>query len=175
MIVPVLSVHKSSIAPKSCTEESRFTITCFSAKRSAPRESEKVITSGNASGITETASAIAKMRSPGISAPSPSMSTFATTTNASVTTVVRKIKVLIRSTPRLKSLTFSAVDADCAICARRVFPPVAVTSAYASPRTIMTPWRSLCSSLVLFPFASVFTTGTLSPVNAVSSTCSPVV
>ena len=58
--VPVLSLQRISIDPKSSMADNLLTITCLFASLRAPIESEKVVTTGNASGITLTASATAK-------------------------------------------------------------------------------------------------------------------
>lgn len=60
VMVPVLSVAKISIPPKSSIAERRLTTTPRRARLRAPREREKVMTTGRASGMTETARAIEK-------------------------------------------------------------------------------------------------------------------
>ncbi len=76
------------------------------ARRKAPCESEKVMTRGKASGITEIAKAIAKISKCGMSESAPSIKILAITTKERVMRVVRKINLLIRSTPFVISLTF---------------------------------------------------------------------
>ena len=57
--VPVLSVHRTSMLPRSCTAASRLTITRSPAIRSAPRASVMDTTIGSSSGVSPTASATA--------------------------------------------------------------------------------------------------------------------
>src|SRR5690606_16657336 len=54
-----LSLHSMSLAPRSCTAESRFTITCLCAMRTAPRASVTVTIIGRNSGVSPNASASA--------------------------------------------------------------------------------------------------------------------
>ncbi len=175
-MVPVLSVQSRFTDPKSWTADSRLTITSFWAKRRAPREREKVSTRGRASGITDTARAMAKMSSWEISTSPPSMRTLARTTNTNVMTVVFKMNLLMRSTPLTSSLSAWTEDALAEMAASFVLTPVAVTSATALPRTTTAPCRRSCSSPISAPptppsaDAARLETGMLSPVKVVSST-----
>ena len=128
-------------------------MTSFSAKRSAPRVSAKVRTSGRASGITDTARAMAKMSNWGISVSPPSMRMFAKITNRSVITVTHKMNLLMRSIPLTSSLSASTEDALAAIAANWVSTPMAVTSARALPLTTTTPCSRRCSSPTSGPSA----------------------
>ena len=60
--VPVLSVHSTSIAPRSWMAASRLTITLRLAMRIAPRDSVTVMTIGSSSGVSPTASATANRK-----------------------------------------------------------------------------------------------------------------
>ena len=55
--VPVLSVHRIVMAPRSWIDARRFTITLRAAMRSAPRDSVTVVIIGSSSGVRPTASA----------------------------------------------------------------------------------------------------------------------
>ena len=59
--VPVLSVHRMSIEPRSWIAAIRLTISCWPAIRSAPRASVTETTIGSNSGVRPTASATANM------------------------------------------------------------------------------------------------------------------
>ena len=69
--VPVLSVHSTSMAPRSWMAASRFTITRFSAMRMAPRDKVTVMTIGNSSGVRPTASARANRNDSSAGRPKP--------------------------------------------------------------------------------------------------------
>ena len=120
VIVPVLSVHNRFTDPKSWTAESRLTMTSRLANSKAPRESENVSTKGKASGMADTAKAIAKISRPVTSASRPSIRMLANTTRPSVSSVTFMMKLLILSTLLTSSLSAWTVDAVEAICANCV-------------------------------------------------------
>src|SRR6476661_1755091 len=60
--VPVLSLHKTSMPPRSWIAERRFTITSSRDMRTAPRASVTETTIGRSSGVSPTASASAKRK-----------------------------------------------------------------------------------------------------------------
>ena len=90
------------------------------ANSKAPRESENVSTKGKASGMADTANAIAKISRPVTSACRPSIRMLATTTNPSVSSVTFMMKLLILSTLLTSSLSAWTVDAVEAIWANCV-------------------------------------------------------
>ena len=55
--MPVLSVHRTVIAPKSWIADKRLTITFLRAIRTAPRDSVTVVIIGSSSGVSPTARA----------------------------------------------------------------------------------------------------------------------
>ena len=61
VMVPVLSVHKTWILPRSSMDVKRLTTTPWLASFLALLERQKVVTTGKASGITPTVKAIAKI------------------------------------------------------------------------------------------------------------------
>ena len=60
--VPVLSVHSTSMLPRSWIAPSRFTITCAFAMRMAPRASVTEMIIGSSSGVSPTARATANRK-----------------------------------------------------------------------------------------------------------------
>ncbi len=61
VMVPVLSVARISMPPKSSMADRRLTTTLCLARRRAPRDKQKVITRGSASGIAAVAKAMEKI------------------------------------------------------------------------------------------------------------------
>ena len=139
--VPVLSVQSISILPMSSIAVSRLTMTPCFASRSAPRESDNVVTTGSASGTTLTTSAMEKTTTSVISTLLPLISRFATKIKTRVTRIIRRMKRLNLSIPLENSLSFVVSTVSRAIPPIDVCVPVSSTSAIASPPTTEVPLK----------------------------------
>ena len=169
--VPVLSVHSTSMPPRSSIASSRRTITPSPASRPAPRASDTLMIAGSSSGDSPTASATANSIDSITGRPSIALATSTATTTTSITRSSISPK---RRAPRAKSLSGTG-------CARRpptspsaVARPVAVTSTVAVPlrtelprNTQLVRLRSGASALAT---PAAFSTGNDSPVRLASTT-----
>ena len=140
--VPVLSVHKTSMPPKSSIADSRLTTTFFLARCSAPRVSEKVETTGRASGITATASAIENTSSSPMLVAPPLIATLATKTNAMVRLTNRRMNRLNRPMPLAKSLSLPVSRVRAAMAPTAEPLPVPTATPTAEPPTTVVPLRA---------------------------------
>ena len=164
--VPVLSVQRISMAPRSWIEASRFTITRRSARRRAPDASVTVSTIGNSSGVRPTASARAKIRDSSHGLPE----TAFTAKTKSTRNIVRRIMSSPKSwMPRSKASTGRRSDSDPATAPSSVLRPVSQTNAVALPLMTDVPAKTAfnASTALLESTASraCFATGKASPVS----------
>ena len=105
--VPVLSVHSTSMAPRSWIADRRFTITLRLASSIADRASVTVTIIGSSSGVSPTASASANISD---SSTGRWNEMFTTRTNSTINTVRRMISMPNRRMPTAKAVAggFSA-------------------------------------------------------------------
>ena len=137
--VPVLSLHSTSIAPRSWIADRRFTITDLRDRRIAPCASVTDTTIGSSSGVSPTASAKANRKD---CSKGRCISRLASSTNSTSSTVSRTI---MRPKPRMPTANAVGGGGCCNAwamepsCARR---PVARTSAVAVPLTTEVPMNT---------------------------------
>jgi hypothetical protein len=174
--VPVLSTHITVMAPRLSTAARRLTSVPRRRMRSMPSASVVVATAGSPSGTAATASetALRSISSAGTprSRPRPRAAAHA----PSETPTNRRP---VASSWRSSGVAEVSVSATSA----RIFPssvvrPVAVTTAVAEPSVTIVPAYTMLARSASAPFdgktaVARFTTGTLSPVRADSSTASP--
>ncbi|KKU41935.1 MAG: hypothetical protein UX56_C0014G0017 [Candidatus Azambacteria bacterium GW2011_GWD2_46_48] len=129
--VPVLSEQSTSMLPKSSMAERRLTTTLFFARRKAPRDKEKVVTTGSASGMTLTAKAIENIKSSPILTPSPLIKRFAKNIKNRVERTSQRINLLKLLMLFSKTLSLAVAAAKWAM------PPIWVSAPAA--KTIPSP------------------------------------
>ena len=117
--VPVLSVHSTSIAPRSWTAERRFTMTRCRVSRIAPRESVTETIIGSSSGVSPTASATANRNDSNTGRWSAAFTSSTKSTSSMSTSGLRKRERNSRITARSR-------------CGRSVFGPTAARRVAAS-------------------------------------------
>ena len=97
--VPVLSVQSTSMAPKFCTELSRFTTTLRLAMATAPRARLAETIIGSISGVSPTATASAKVSA---DIQSPLLTPLSIKTMGTITSMKRISSLVTLFTPRSK-------------------------------------------------------------------------
>ncbi len=168
--VPVLSRHRTSIAPRSCSAGSRLTITpLVRARAEAPRASAAVTMTGSISGVRPTATAIANGS---VSRPRPRTAAFAISTSGGVSSMKRISVQAMPWTERSNAVCTRRRAGPPYAAANRVSAPVATTRAVALPEATLLPWKHRCggSGRSAPPSAGAssacFGTGRDSPVSA---------
>ena len=137
--MPVLSVHRTDMAPRSWIEASRLTITLRPAMRIAPRESVTVVIIGSSSGVRPTASATANSSESSTGRPNTTRMASTTTTRARVSrAITRPNSRRSRSNGEGPS---ACAKADAA-APNTVSRPVLTASAIASPVCATEPRNS---------------------------------
>ncbi len=149
VIVPVLSVQRISILPRSSIADNLLTTTLCFASRNAPLENENVVTTGKASGITLIARAIAKIMSVGIFTLDPLRRILITTINIRVEAISLRINALSLLIPFSKLLSCFVSTVNAVILPIVVFFPVFKTTPSPSPLTIVVPENPIFCALYI--------------------------
>ena len=134
--VPVLSVHSISMAPRSWTADSRFTMTLRLARSMAERARVTVTIIGNSSGVRPTARARANISDSSTGRWKPM---FTTSTNRTIRSVSRMISMPKRRTPRTKAVAGGFSARLVARCPNAVRAPVRQMTMVAVPLTTDVP------------------------------------
>ncbi|MGY4434144.1 hypothetical protein ACVWWO_006621 [Bradyrhizobium sp. F1.13.1] len=137
--VPVLSVHKTVMAPRSWIAARRLTITLRPAMRSAPRDSVTVVIIGSSSGVSPTASATANSNESITGRPNTTRTLSTTSTNASVARAITRPNS--RKSRSNGEGVWASASAEAA-APNTVSRPVLTTSAIASPVCATAPRNS---------------------------------
>ncbi len=174
VIVPVLSVHRTSIAPISWTDEILFTITLCLESLYAPLDKDKITTVDKDSGITETASDIANNKIATIFSV-PFKIKLIVMDNNKLNITINKINLLIFDKSFSKILCSSIFKDWSVIFPISVFLPVLITMPSHIPLLIDVPEKHilLAPNISFTLFFNVFdflNTSTDSPVKTDSST-----
>ena len=137
--VPVLSVHSTSMAPRSWIADRRFTTTLRFDRRIADRASVTVTIMGSSSGVSPTASASANISD---SSTGRCSETFTTTTNSTISTVRRMIRMPKRRMPVMNAVAGAFSERLLARRPSEVLRPVRQTRMVAVPLITDVPANS---------------------------------
>ncbi len=170
--VPVLSLHRMSMLPKSSMAARCLTITFCRAMRTAPCARVTVVIIGRNSGVSPTASATANRND---SSGGRCRAKLASSTKSTRNSTVRMISTANRASPRWNSVSGGWVDSCAAMSPNAVAGPVATTTAVAVPLTTDVPRKTVLRASAAWRAPggrspASFSTGSDSPVRAASWT-----
>ena len=139
--VPVLSVHNTSIEPRSWIAVWRLTMICCAAMRMAPRDKVTDTTMGSSSGVRPTASATANKKD---SSKGRCSRPLTSTTNMTSSTVSRMMSMPKRRMPSSKEWARAGRDTLSAMPPISVSAPVLINNTRALPLMTEVPMKTAC-------------------------------
>ena len=162
--MPVLSVHRISIAPKFCIEFRFFTIVFFLLIDTAPFARQLVTIIGSISGVNPTATDMANKNA---DIQLPFVTPLITNTKGTITSINLISTHETALTPFVKFVSTDSPDIAKVIEPKSVLSPTAITTAAALPDITLLPIKAIFVYSVILSFFSQtpasFSIGSLSP------------